>query len=68
MTTRPRGAGESPAAAFLCWFLGCAVVYSALFGVGYLVYGRASLGVGLLTVTVLCAVGLFRALPRVGFE
>jgi Na+/proline symporter len=68
VTTKPRKPGENPTAAFLCWFLGCAVVYTALFGTGYLIYGRTVLGVGLLALTALCALGLFRTLPRVGFE
>jgi Na+/proline symporter len=68
VTTQPRKPGEDPTAAFLCWFLGCAVVYTALFGTGYLVYGRTALGLGLLTLTAVSALGLFRTLPRVGFE
>ena len=50
------------------WFLGCAVVYSALFGTGYLLYGRplpASLAFGL---AAMASVGLFRLLPRVRFD
>jgi hypothetical protein len=54
-------------AAFLAWFLGCVVVYSALFGTGFLLYGRiASAGVsGLVFVGSL--VWLSKTVPRVGF-
>src|SRR5207247_2889988 len=38
--THPGHPGESVSAAFLCWFLGVAVIYAALFGTGYLVYGK----------------------------
>jgi hypothetical protein len=37
VTTRPADPGESVTAAFLCWFLGVAVIYTALFGTGYVV-------------------------------
>jgi Na+/proline symporter len=62
------GDGGSVAAAFACWLLGCAVVYAALFGTGYMLYGRAGQGVLFLGASALAAVGLFRTLPRVGFE
>ena len=65
--------GEAPAtgsvsAALTCWGLGCAVVYAALFGTGYTLYGQAGLGALFLGISALAAVGLFRTLPRVGFE
>ena len=68
VTTRPAEPGESVTAAFLCWFLGVTVIYTALFGTGYFVYGRALPGVACFAGTVLAAWGLFRALPRVGFK
>ncbi len=55
------------AAGLMAWFLGCAVVYSALFGTGYLLYGNPGPGAVCLVVAALAAVGLFRVLPRVGF-
>jgi Na+/proline symporter len=55
-------------AALLCWFLGCAVVYAALFGTGFALYGRASLAVACFVIVVIAAAGLFRKLPQVGFE
>src|SRR5439155_1233542 len=68
VTTRPANAGESVTAAFLCWFLGCAVIYAALFGTGYLLYGKSLPGIVCLVAAGAAAWGLFRALPRVGFE
>src|SRR2546422_2396276 len=37
--------GESVTAAFLCWFLGCVVIYAALFGTGYALYGKPLPGI-----------------------
>lgn len=61
-------AGGSVTAALICWLLGCVVVYSALFGTGYMLYGRPGPGSIFLAASALAAVGLFRTLPRVGFE
>ena len=55
-------------AAMMSWFLGCVVVYSALFGTGYFLYGRPLLGAMFMVVVVLAATGIFRNLQRVGFE
>ena len=66
--TKPRDRDESLGAALLCWFLGCVVVYGSLFGTGFFVYGDAIPGVGCTLLVGLAAVGLFRALPRVGFK
>ena len=55
-------------AAMMSWFLGCVVVYSALFGTGYFLYGRPLLGSVFMVVVVLAAAGIFRNLKRVGFE
>lgn len=64
------GAGEvgGLGPAFLCWFLGCVVVYGALFGTGAFLYGNPAYGVVCLIVVSAAAAGLFRVLPRVGFE
>jgi Na+/proline symporter len=59
---------DSLAAAVACWFLGCVVVYSALFGTGFLLYGQAVVGGICVAVAVVAAFGLFRMLPRVTFE
>ena len=68
VTTKAPDPGESITAAFLCWFLGVAVIYTALFGTGYVVYGRVLPGVVCFGGTAAAAWGLFRALPRVGFK
>jgi len=68
VTTGPANPGESVSAAFLCWFLGVAVIYAALFGTGYVLYGKQLPGIACLVVAGLAAWGLFRTLPRVGFE
>ena len=59
---------ESPAAAFLAWFLACVVVYGAVFGVGYLLYGRAAGALACLTTAALAAWGVLKTLPRVGLR
>ncbi len=67
-----RGAGlepdpdaGSPSAAFLAWFLGCIVIYGALFGTGYLLYGARLPAVLCLGAAAMAGVGVLRALPRV---
>ena len=60
--------GESPAAAFLAWFLGCTVVYGAIFGTGYALYGRGVLAVACLGVAAAAAAALLKTLPRVGLR
>ncbi len=59
--------GESLTAAFMSWFLGCMMVYGALFGTGYLLYGETAPGVFSLIVAALAGWGVLRLLPRVGF-
>src|SRR6266508_627619 len=68
VTTGPANPGESVSAAFLCWFLGVAVIYAALFGTGYLLYGNTLPAIVCLVAAGAAAWGLFRTLPRVGFE
>jgi Na+/proline symporter len=63
----PTDGGESLPAAFLCWFLGCVVVYAALFGTGFIVYGSVGPGIACAVIVAVAAAGLFKALPRVGF-
>ena len=65
--TQPNDGTESLPAAFLCWFLGCVVVYAALFGTGFFVYGQVLGGVLCLVLVAASAIGLFKAVPRVGF-
>jgi len=71
-TRAGQGAGrdepdESLTAAFGGWFLGCLVVYSALFGTGYLLYGNLGLASACFTVFLISVIGLYKLLPKVGF-
>ena len=64
----PDAADEgSVTAAFLAWFLGCVLVYSALFATGYLLYGQIPLALFSGVVSIVAGVWLFRLLPRIGF-
>ncbi len=65
--TQPGDGRESLTAAFLCWFLGCLVVYAALFGTGFLVYGQMAPGLVCLVLVAGSGYGLFKTVPRVGF-
>jgi Na+/proline symporter len=53
-------------AALLGWCMGCVVVYGALFGTGYLLYGNVVAGLVCVAIVGVAAVTLFRLLPRVG--
>ncbi|HUF75650.1 MAG TPA: sodium:solute symporter family protein, partial [Longimicrobiales bacterium] len=64
----PPDPGDSLSAAFLAWFLGCVVVYGALFGTGYALYGRAGLASLCLVVAAAAALGLMKVFPRVGLR
>ncbi len=55
-------------AALLSWLLGVTVVYGALFGTGYFLYGNVGAASLCAVLVVGAAVWLFRLLPRVGFE
>ncbi len=59
---------ESPAAAFLAWFLGCVVVYAALFGTGYALYGDGGLAAFCLLTAAGSAWWLLKVMPRVGLR
>ncbi len=63
-----RGARSEITAGFTCWGLGLIVVYGALFGTGYALYGRGGQAMVAASLSVAAAIGLFRALPRVRFE
>ena len=67
VNTQPDAPGAL-AAGLAAWGLGCVTVYSVLFGTGMALYGRPAAAVGFGVVAVAGAVGLFRALPRVGFD
>ncbi len=68
--TRDGMEGDQPgqlSAGLLAWFLGCVIVYAALFGTGYLLYGRQSIGLVCFAVSGVAAVWLFRVLARLDF-
>ena len=50
------------------WGLGCATVYAALFATGMGLYGQTAPALGFGLVAVVAGFGLFRTLPRVGFD
>ena len=56
---------DSISAPLLGWFLGCVLVYGALFGTGMLLYGRILAGAVALSVATAAGVGMFRLLPRI---
>jgi Na+/proline symporter len=61
------GVGPSPdslSLALLGWVLGCAFIYSALFGVGSALYGRTPQALLWLVVFVVSGVWLLRIVPR----
>jgi len=64
---RPASDGD-PAAALLAWFLGLVVVYGALFGTGYGLYGQSGVALFAFAASGAAAVGLIRLLPRVGLR
>ena len=67
VTTRATG-DDSPAAALACWFLGCAVVYGALFATGFALYGRTAPALACAGLALGSGVGLFRVMGGVRFE
>ena len=58
----------SPTAALLSWFLGCVVVYGALFGTGYALYGRGGPATLCLLTAAVAAAGLWRTSRGVGLR
>ena len=64
---RESGLGGEFAAGLLSWFLGCVMVYAALFGTGFLLYGNTALGLIGLFVAAGAGWGVLKLLPRVGF-
>jgi Na+/proline symporter len=67
VNTDDRAPGAA-SAAFLAWGLGCATVYSALFGTGFALYGHGARAIGCFVAAAAAGYGLFRTLPRIGFE
>ncbi len=55
-------------AALISWFCGVAVVYGALFGTGFFLYGETPSALVSFSVAALAAAGLFKTLPRVALR
>ena len=64
---RDPGPGGELAAGLLAWFLGCVMVYAALFGTGFLLYGNVAWGIVSLIVAAVAGRAVMQLLPRVGF-
>jgi Na+/proline symporter len=64
--TGGEGSGTDVPAALLCWFLGCVVVYAALFATGALLYGHVGPGALYSLAAGVAGFWLLRTLPRVG--
>ena len=64
---RESGLGGEFAAGLLSWFLGCVMVYAALFGTGFLLYGNVVGGIIGLILAVGAGWAVLKLLPRVGF-
>ena len=64
--TYGKGGGELTEG-LLSWFLGCIMVYGALFGTGFLLYGQLVPGIFSLIVAAVSGWGVFKMLPRVDF-
>ena len=61
------GPGGELTAGLLSWFLGCVMVYAALFGTGFLLYGNVAGGLIGVVVAAVAGWGVLKLLPRVGF-
>jgi hypothetical protein len=48
----------------LSWILGCVMVYSALFAIGDICFGKYAPGIGLFALSAACAAGLYRQIAR----
>ncbi len=64
VSVMPDDSDSTLSAALLSWFLGCTVVYSALFGTGFLLYGNNLVGGICLSLAFATGIGLFRVFPR----
>lgn len=67
-TSAARPDDGSVTASFLAWFLGCVLVYGALFGTGYALYGQSVAAALALAISAAAGAWLFRLLPRLGFS
>ncbi len=56
--------GSSPTRGIVSIFLACLMVYAALFGTGWLLYGQGAWALGAWVVVVASALGLVRSMRR----
>jgi Na+/proline symporter len=59
---------ESLRTQFFNWVLGCVLIYSSLFSIGYLVFKEWAWGLGLSIVALAAAVAISRSLSRAAFH
>jgi Na+/proline symporter len=55
---------ESLAEQFVNWLLGCVLIYTSLFGIGYLVFKEWAWGIGLTLAAVACGVAISHNLSK----
>lgn len=60
--------GENFTASLLCVVLGCFGIYSSLFATGYLLYGRTGLSILFAIIAVICATGIIKLFPKLGWR
>ena len=65
---RERASRQSLRWAAVDWIVGCGMVYAALFGIGYVVFGRYALGFGLLVCAASGIAFIFWDLGRRGWD
>ena len=53
-------------ASLLSWFLGCVLIYSCIFGTGFLIYGHRTTGLICILIAGLSAWRILKLLPRIG--
>jgi Na+/proline symporter len=53
---------------FLNWFLGCALIYAYLFGIGYLIFGATLKGFAFLAAGVIASAVIMRNLRRASWQ
>jgi hypothetical protein len=64
----PERGGASVPVGILCMALGCLMVWSAIFGAGYLLYGSCGLGSALSLVAAAAGWGLMKLVPKMSFS
>ena len=63
--TPNEAAGWDVPTGILCMMIGCLAVWSALFGVGYVLYGNLALGGTLIAISVVSTVALMKLVGRI---